>query len=696
MSCGPAESDYGGSERPRECEPHNVFVDRVVAGGIDKLDLLLVVDNSSGMRDEQALFARALPELVDTLPVEDVHVAVVTSSLGGSAAADTCVAGDSVDNAHLLGTLPRAEGIAPDGFLSWTGEEGGGAFSNRVSELVLASGEQGCAFEAPLEAWYRFLVEPYPWTRIVRQNCPYGADTNQWCNGPETDAAGVPLMDEALLEQRAQFLRPDSALVIVMLSDENDCSLRAHGQSWRLTQFVDDAGNPNPAYKGTAVCDEQPNDPCCHSCGAQPPVGCPTEVGSDGQSVGQGCAEARFEVGSELDAPNLRCFQQKERFGVDYLYPAERYVNALELPALCPFADSVHPDATGSDGSPVCGVNREFVVENPLFVDARNPGMILLAGVVGVPWQDLAVDPRADTLVYRTSTGEPDEAIAWDWLLGDADDPKPVPLDPLMQESIAPREGRSPGTGELLASPDSAPGTNSSNGHERANPRSADLQYACIFPLDEPRACPSEQDVAAATEAGQSLSACECTLGGRSDELNPLCQQPDGSYSTVQTHAGAMPGTRQLSVLRELGTQAVAASICPRQLTNPEAQDYGHRPAMGAIRRALEPILAPPCFPRTLPAVDGRVGCRLFELSPNGPAPCGAGRSNPRESDVGALARWTERFGLDPASTGICELEQLRGSALDECLTSEQAEGDGWCYVDPEAGVGYEALVSHR
>ena len=72
---------------------------------ITKVDLLLTLDNSISMADKQALLAEAVPLLVQRLitagsqlePVSDVHVGVITSSLGSHGAssakdASQCVA----------------------------------------------------------------------------------------------------------------------------------------------------------------------------------------------------------------------------------------------------------------------------------------------------------------------------------------------------------------------------------------------------------------------------------------------------------------------------------------------------------------------------------------------------------------------------------------------------------------------------
>src|SRR4029079_13927307 len=79
------------------------------------------------------------------------------------------------------------------------------------------------------------------------------------------------------------------------------------------------------------------------------------------------------------DRINLRCFDQKRRFGMDFLYPTDRYVKALSEATVATrdgslFDTPLYPsDPTGSK-------------------NYRTPqgGSVLLAGVVGVPWQDIA------------------------------------------------------------------------------------------------------------------------------------------------------------------------------------------------------------------------------------------------------------------------------------------------------------------
>jgi hypothetical protein len=503
------------------------------------------------------------------------------------------------------------------------------------------------------------------------------------------------VVDEVVLAQRERFLRSDSLLAVVMLTDENDCSFKATGQSWRLstTQRLDAQGKEQwvPAYRGTAACASDPNDRCCVSCGAQVPDGCPTTSNEDGEIVSAGCEE-KFYQAATVDEPasddpvNLRCFDQKRRFGVDYLYPVARYSNALRHANLCPYADDLAPDAVLSDGSFVCGPNQEFLVPNPLYTGGptgRTNDLVFLAGIVGVPWQSVAVDPNAPTLEYRSNV--PDAAgnvIDWVELLGSAEPGAPYdpmghpPGNPLMLEQIDPRVGTDP----------------SINGGEWNIRERDDLQYACSFALDEPAECPAE--------LGDSPVPCDCTYYGDAAYQNPLCE------GLTQVRAKAYPSIRPLQVLRDYGENSIVASICPKNTTDPTARDFGYRPAIAAIVDRLKSRLTEKCLSRKLEVrqVEGgaRASCVIVEADPAGR---GCDPDAARSEVTPQVAkhvrermqrthRCTDLDG-DCLDYQLCGIEPLAPGTPDyqSCLSSETPSGNGWCYVAPDQGLGDASQV---
>jgi hypothetical protein len=565
---------------------------------VDKIDLLLMIDNSRSMADKEEILAQSVPDLVGRIvnppcvdasgvpsqgqppgplapcsagtkraitPVLDVHVGVVTSSLGGHGS-DSCMVKETQscngspnpsndDAGHLVHRKdPCGSGLVPTyqdkGYLAWDpaqklnppGESMVGDLGQNAGlvpsfrDLVLGAGQIGCGYESQLEGWYRFLVDTEPYQTISVMN---GKVVTQG-----TDAV--------VLQQRAEFLRPDSLLLLVMLSDENDCSVKEYGQFFYALQQRNPS-DPKKAFhlpRARQECAKNPNDPCCKSC-AQKADNCPVDP----------MCTSSPTLSDQEDDINLRCWDQKRRYGIDFLYPVDRYTQALTSPTV--------PNEQGD------------LVENPLFSgpNSRDAGMVFTAGIVGVPWQDIAHDPSDITKGLMTASelsakdGQGNDR--WRVIIGDPANYAP-PLDPHMIESYLPRSGTDPVNGVLLAPPNASPGADSINGHEYSIPKQDDLQYACIFPLAKPRDC-----------TGGKLASCDCQATMND---NPLC---DPNETTLQVRAKGYPGIRELSLLKSLGPQAVTTSICPVQMSDPSTQDFGYRPAMTAIAAAVYTRLTP-------------------------------------------------------------------------------------------------------
>lgn len=540
-----------------------------------KIDLLFVVDNSRNVEVPQDLFAKSLPYLFDRLthpacvnglgnvvattaqpddpcpvgerefsPRDDIHIGVISTSLGGHGA-DVCSENSPTfnpimnDKGHLLsrdengGPVPTYAGM---GFLAWDpgqalsppGESDSAAVLGKLDKMVRGVGLGGCGFESSLESTYRFLVDPLPYETI-----------------PVVDGKAVPTgTDQVVLQQRADFLRPDSALVVIVVTDENDCSIREGGQFFFAGQGTAGSGAAYHLPRARSECAKDPNDKCCASCGQMPASGCPANESDSSCQLGPN--------DSTTDPINLRCFDEKRRFGIDFLYPTERYVKA--------FTESTVTDRNGE------------VVPNPLFTGGRSSDLVVLAAITGVPWQDIAFDSKDLSKGYKQT-----QQIDWAMILGDPATQTP-PGDPLMIESIQPRTGANPVTGAALQPPDAPPGANPINGHERIIPFSDDLQYACIYPRPTFKAC------------NATTPDCECKVPDF--DTNPMCQGPDGAFTNLQRYAKGLPGIRQLSVIRDLGPQGVATSICAAASTDDTQPIFAYRPAMDAVLRALRTHVA--------------------------------------------------------------------------------------------------------
>ena len=94
----------------------------------------------------------------------------------------------------------------------------------------------------------------------------------------------------------------------------------------------------------------------------------------------------------------------------------------------------------------------------------------------------------------------------------------------------------------------------------------SDLQYACTFAL------PQAKDCADPRFAGE----CDCNT---TPPVPPLC---DKTTTSLQIRGKAYPGIRQLTLVRDLGPQGIAASLCPRSLDT-SSPDFGYRPAVRAL-----------------------------------------------------------------------------------------------------------------
>lgn len=753
-------------------ETQSMFIKKNESTRIDKIDVLFMIDNSVSMADKQQVLAAAVPQLLRRLttpdcvnpkaprvspermenptdacktpgyvrefsPVNDIHIGVITSSLG-DAGGTACnqnpndaakIAAD--DRGWLLGALRRSSSGLSAPFLSWTGADAGQYLTqfdvkrNEFRNFVTAAGETGCGYEMSLESWYRFLVDPVPPASIDMQ---FPADGST----PQTARIGE---DADILTQRRQFMRPDSLLAIVMLTDENDCSIRDDGRSWLMTKGV---YGTHRLERGSSICETNPDDPCCYSCNdLAPPAGCASDPICASDTTGKNTSD------------NLRCFDQKRRLGYDFLFPTRRYVNALKLKTLCPEQNFGDLDCTCADHpGETCVPGPSY--PNPIYTASPedlaaglqprvDPNMVFLAGIVGVPWQDIAttesvVDSNAP-LQYR-----PSSALDWAMLLPGADGTPPT--DPLMRESIEPRTGIHPITQEPIGLPTGNQVRVNSINHHEFDAQGFELQYACIFDLGErlsetqttsallgarrdcgscPAATPGDTaSEAAFKECSDKLQSCSCSKDNTPPSTpSPLCQNPDdGTYGTIQYAAKAYPGTRELEVLRghneTAKDNAVVASICPKDLTYDHRDDpgYGYNPAVASLVDRLKVKLNNACLPRTLSMDGDQVNCKVIEVVtvPEWTQCTAKGRDPVDDALASAVRRQLENDkmcgGKDQLACdrySFCELRQLKDN-MDPSLPKSRCENEtgvettskvpGFCYIDETVPIGNPDLLA--
>jgi len=216
--------ERGGSSPPPPPPPvdagcvETVVVDGGVEVTNESVDLLLMVDNSNSMTEEQASLAIALPNLVraitsgdvdfdgdpDFAPVGSLQLGVVTSDMGtGGFRVPTCTEPNFGDDGVLRTTsgLPRCEDSYPS-FLRFDarGTVSVGDFASEAACLTTA-GTGGCGFEQQLESVLK----------AVTPSTDFDIEFNEGTGGHGNGA-------------NAGFVRPDSILVVLVVTDENDCS----------------------------------------------------------------------------------------------------------------------------------------------------------------------------------------------------------------------------------------------------------------------------------------------------------------------------------------------------------------------------------------------------------------------------------------------------------------------------------------
>jgi hypothetical protein len=748
------------------------FTTDLQAQAVDKLDILFTIDNSASMGDKQEYLERAIPDLINRLvapncldangtaqgsstndgscpagqtvefpPVHDMHIGIVSSSLGprlsdqfqgGSGvvcpttgtSSVTLIDGTSYpdhndDQGHLLtrSSVPNTSGgppsaatlavsppaDAPNGFLAWfptTTNVGGTApvgapavtdpatLVSDFTDMVAGVQQFGCGIESQLESWYRFLVQPDPYATL-------GLDSKnraQW--------VGV---DTTILQQRKDFLRPDSLVAIIVLTDENDSEIDVRSAAGLGYYFMSRAWDPP---HGTSACASNPADPGCQVC--QPGSTDPACVGPSGNATNS--YESDTDWGYNL---NLRHVRMKAKYGFDPQFPIARYVTGLSSPAV--------PDRNGEYPSGAQSYVGNKDCTNPLFAAALpDPTQLSASIATTVSAADattlckLPVGTRAANLIfYGIIGGVPNELLHFDpnspansalsdsdWVKILGNDPEAFDytgIDPHMVESQTPRNGTALDPHGVLAAPSAPNGTDPISGREWITNQGAhadltvDREYACIFKLTTARDCTDPAN----------KPACDCSTDAgvlTPEETSPVC---DPETVTQQDYAKAYPTIRELLLAHKMGQQGIASSICPIHVTDQSATGstdplYGYRPAVSSIVNRLKGALTATCLPEKLnPDATGAVGCLVLATLPNAgdesvctttpgmtiPDPTILAQYR-QTAEAAFLADGGAAAGLvDPDTHPICEVEQVLGADFVNGSCKATTSQSGWCYV---------------
>lgn len=198
-----------------------------------ELDLLLVVDNSNSMTEEQALLRAQLPRIAQILgsgdrdgdgvqdfpALESIHIGVTTTDLGAGdqMGIPTCASGWGDDG--LLLDRARVEDPSCDGIYDTYArydEAEPGSLETFVHQIDCTTrvGIGGCGFEQQLEATLLALSPsgPADWTASGYVTPSFLGD-----RAPHGDG------------DNAGFVRSGSILAVLEVTDENDTSVRDTG-----------------------------------------------------------------------------------------------------------------------------------------------------------------------------------------------------------------------------------------------------------------------------------------------------------------------------------------------------------------------------------------------------------------------------------------------------------------------------------
>ncbi|HEX3770745.1 MAG TPA: hypothetical protein VHV30_07775 [Polyangiaceae bacterium] len=662
-------------------------------------------------------------------PIQDMHIGILSSSLGsrlstaGKSSTPVCPpsgVGDQIkfpsgmvadrhndDQGRLLDRSGNAMspddeatyrdvplGAAdPNHFLDWFPAAASGAaapiaampavtsvtdLQNDFEGLVAGVHQFGCGVESQLESWYRFLIQPDPYASLSVDS----AGRAQW--------DGV---DTTILEQRAAFLRPDSLVAVIVLSDEDDSEIDVRalgGQAWQFMQLT--FGAPHP----TSACASNPNDPSCTSCGLL------SDPSSDPNCSSSYNAQDDTDWAVNL---NLRHVHMKQKYGVDVQFPIQRYVMGLTSPSV-PDRGHEYPKDEGGNYPSYQGLTSHPCV-NPLYAaelpvppagtdpakwdpnadelcnltpGTRQPRSVFYAHIGGVPHQLLQQDPMMADSPQKDTLSDAD----WKLILGaDPEKLDTTGIDPHMVEDFQPRTGAAMPTGGFPVFPATANvGADPINGREwvTKTTQGVDLEYACTFKLAQPRDCSNAANDEPLSEE------CDCDAVTTGGGIPAVCNQ---SNPQEQDFAKAYPTIRELLLAKLLGqvdgaNAGIVSSLCPIHTTEQGTGDplFGYRPAMTSIVNELRNALGPQCLPEKLDKTGDagaeNVSCLILGTFPPGD---------------GAPTKCTDVPGYAPVDSPVldpflrdnpmyktyltCALNQLPANS--GCGTGSTP---GWCYED--------------
>jgi hypothetical protein len=206
----------------------------------DGLDLLFMIDNSCPMAEEQANFIIELPHVLEALSSGDVdgdgdrelgtvsslHVGIVTSDMGAGPndGVPTCGRGlgdDGILRSRSRITSAPCQAVYPTRVFEFRPLSIETAETHASTLGCVANiGTGGCGFEQQLEAALK----------AVTPSQRHAWNDDDYVLPRFVSAEGVPDAEGGQADrENAGFVRPGTALAIMLVTDEEDCSVRDYG-----------------------------------------------------------------------------------------------------------------------------------------------------------------------------------------------------------------------------------------------------------------------------------------------------------------------------------------------------------------------------------------------------------------------------------------------------------------------------------
>ncbi|HKA91280.1 MAG TPA: vWA domain-containing protein [Haliangiales bacterium] len=184
-----------------EPEPTKEVYKEIPVTSNRNIDILVMVDNSDSMREEQANLATNFPRFIQVLDgIEggrpNIHLGVVSSDLGiPPYAAESCT---GTGDHGLLQNAPRVTGCSPP--------NGGARF---LEDIALPSGARQTNYSGSLASAFSCIAQ------LGTTGC-----------GLEHHLAAVKKALDGSNPENAGFLRQGAYLAVILVGDEDDCSAR--------------------------------------------------------------------------------------------------------------------------------------------------------------------------------------------------------------------------------------------------------------------------------------------------------------------------------------------------------------------------------------------------------------------------------------------------------------------------------------